>query len=119
MCIVFGEYSSGLLSKDFPNSGTIFAVSILVFLTFLNWLGLRAGSGTQQITSLLKTVALFAFVAACFIYGARSQPVGPASPAVTSPSGFALITAFVLAFQLVLGTYSRWFSSVYFPESGV
>src|SRR5437879_2228310 len=58
MCIVFGEYSSGLLSKDFPNSGTIFAVSILVFLTFLNWLGLRAGSGTQQITSLLKAVAL-------------------------------------------------------------
>jgi basic amino acid/polyamine antiporter, APA family len=119
MCIVFGEYTADLLSKNVSYSGTVYAVGILAALTALNWLGLRAGSGTQQIASLLKAVALFAFVAACFIFGGRSQPAGPTSSALIVPSGFALVTAFVLAFQLVLGTYSGWFSSVYFAEEDV
>lgn len=118
MCIVFGEYSAALLAKESPNGSTIFAVSILVILTVLNWLGLRAGSGTQLISSLLKALALIAFVIACFVYGGKIQQP-PTGTAIPSPSGFAAVTSFVLAFQLVLGTYSGWFSSVYFAEEDV
>jgi APA family basic amino acid/polyamine antiporter len=115
MCIVFGEYSAELLSDAAASGGTIFAVAILILLTVLNWFSLRAGSGTQQLTSALKAVALLAFVAVCFIFGGKRQM--PMTTAATSAaSGFAAFTAFVLAFQLVLGTYSGWFSSVYFAE---
>lgn len=117
MCIVFGEYGAQLLSKDDTSGQTAIAVAILILLTTLNWIGVRAGSGTQQITSALKALALLAFVAACFMYGdAANQAV--AEPAA-KPQSFAQITSFVLAFQLVLGTYSGWFSCVYFAEEDV
>ena len=121
MCIVFGEYSAAVLSNDGASNQTIFAVAILSVITALNWIGVRAGSGTQQITSAVKAIALLGFVAVCFIYGGNGiahQPNAVADPA-TVTSTFATLTAFVLAFQLVLGTYSGWFSCVYFAEEDV
>jgi basic amino acid/polyamine antiporter, APA family len=114
MCIVFGEYSASLFAPGLANAAVYFAVLVLILLTGLNWIGLRVGSGTQQVSSLLKAVALLAFVAACFVYGGNDHTAAkPATPPLT---GFPLFVAVVLAFQLVLGTYSGWFSSVYFSE---
>jgi len=117
IAIVFGEYAAALFAPNFSNGVVVFSVTILILLTILNWIGLRAGSETQKLTSLLKAVALLGFVAACFIFGGQHNPPNAGEQAaVAAPSGFALVIAFVLAFQLVLGTYAGWFSAVYFAE---
>ncbi|MBV9216965.1 MAG: APC family permease [Acidobacteria bacterium] len=119
MCVVFGEYSVKLLSSGESASPVPYSVGILLIFTGINWIGLRVGSRTQEITSSLKAAALFAFVAACFFYGRNVNGPVSATPAQGMPTGFALVTASVVAFQLVLGTYSGWFSAVYFAEEDV
>lgn len=114
--IVFGEYAAALFAPSFSGGVVVFSVTIVILLTVLNWIGLRAGSGTQKLTSLLKAIALLGFVAACFIFGGQPDSVGEEQSAVVAPSGFALFIPFVLAFQLVLGTYSGWNSAIYFAE---
>ncbi|MBA4122952.1 MAG: amino acid permease [Acidobacteria bacterium] len=114
--IVFGEYAAALLAPNFSSGVVVFSVTILLLLTALNWIGLRAGSGTQKLTSLLKAIALLGFIVACFIFGGQNNSVSAEQTTVIAPSGFALFTGFILAFQLVLGTYAGWNSAVYFAE---
>ncbi len=116
MCIVFGEYSATLFTPNLANGAVCFSVLILLLLTALNWIGLRAGSGTQKLTSLLKAIALLVFVAVCFMFGGHNDPKAVSQTLITPPTGVSLFVAIILAFQLVLGTYSGWFSSVYFSE---
>ena len=115
IAVVFGEYTVTLFGlQQFAGSRVVVSVSVLALLTALNWIGLRSGSTTQKLTSLLKCLALIAFVVACFVYGGQSSPSGT-SPA-PSASPIVGIVAFVLAFQLVLSTYDGWHSAIYFTE---
>ncbi len=83
----------------------------------MNLIGLRSGSETQKVASFLKAMALLAFVVACFVFGGQKNPSGTAQIAVTAPTSFSSsLVAFVLAFQLVLGTYDGWYSAIYFSE---
>src|SRR5215203_6084289 len=114
--IVFGEYAAGLFAPDLAGGRIIFTVSMVIAITILNLIGLRAGSETQKITSFLKAVALIAFVAACFALGGENTPAD-AAPIVTQATGWSTqLFAFILAFQLVLGTYDGWYSAIYFTE---
>ncbi len=72
IAVVFGEYAAALFAPDVSGGRVFFSVGILVSLTVLNWVGLRAGSATQKLTSFLKTVALIAFVGACFAFGGQT-----------------------------------------------
>ncbi len=114
--IVFGEYAAALFAPNFSNGMVIFSVSILIVLTVLNWIGLRTGSGTQKLTSLLKATALLGFVVVCFVFGGQNSSVSAGQTPVVAPSGFALFVAFILASQRVLSTYDGWNSVVYFAE---
>ncbi len=117
IAVVFGEYSAGLLTPNFEGGRIIFSVSILIILAILNWVGLRAGSATQKVTSVIKAVALLAFVAACFIYGGQTDMAGSVKTVADAiPTGTFSFVAFILAFQLVLGTYDGWHSPIYFAE---
>jgi APA family basic amino acid/polyamine antiporter len=63
----------------------------------------------------LKAIALLGFVVACFVFGGHAEAdTQPRTVAATS--AFATITAFVLAFQLILSTYDGWHSVIYFAE---
>jgi APA family basic amino acid/polyamine antiporter len=66
------------------------------------------------VTSLAKSVALLALVAACFVFAGRAHVVTPpvATAAATS-SGFV---AFMLAAQAVIYTYDGWDGPIYFSE---
>src|SRR5213593_1999398 len=66
--IAFAEYAIGLFAPSFAGVTT-------VLLAFLNWIGLRAGSGTQKLTSFLKAIALLAFVVVCFALGGHHSSV--------------------------------------------
>ncbi len=118
VAIVFGEYASGLFAPNLAGGRIIFSVSVLILITILNFIGLRSGSSTQKLTSLLKTSALIAFVIACFIYGGQADTaIVSHTPYVMPPAdGFTQLAAFILAFQLVLATYDGWASAIYFSE---
>lgn len=113
IAVVFGEYSVALFGTNFSGDRIVFTVSIIVILTILNWIGLRAGSAMQKVTSALKAIALLAFVVACFVFGGQPNTGNALETAVSTAAPFV---AFILAFQLVLSTYDGWHSAIYFAE---
>lgn len=115
--VVFGEYAARLLAPNLSGGRIIFSVSIIVVVAIVNLIGLRSGSETQKITSFLKAVALVGFVVACFVFGGQHNQAITAQVAVATPTSFSSgFIAFILAFQLVLGTYDGWYSPIYFSE---
>jgi basic amino acid/polyamine antiporter, APA family len=114
--IAFAEYTIALFAPSFSGV-TAVALTFLLLLGFLNWVGLRAGSGTQKLTSFLKAIGLLAFVVACFALGGRHTSADAGQPAdVTSAGPFAALVAIVLSFQLILGAYGGWTAVIYFAE---
>lgn len=114
--VAFGEYASGLFFPGWAWGRVVCGVSILVILTAINWIGVRSGSGTQQVTSLIKSVALLAFVVACFAFGGQSSP-GITRAAAAEPKTFwGALAAFVLAFQIVLGIMTGTMGRSIFPR---
>lgn len=119
VALVLGEYAGRL----FPAlEGHAAAVACAVTLAFavLQWRGVRWGSRSQELTSLLKTVAFVALIVACFALGGRG---GTQSPNLAGTSGSAgahaslsFVTAIVLALQGIIYTYDGWYSTVYFGE---
>ena len=114
--IAFAEYAIGLFAPSFAGVTTV-ALAFLLLLAFLNWIGLRAGSGTQKLTSFLKAIALLAFVVVCFALGGHHSSVDAGQTTHPAPVGsFAALVAIVLSFQLILGAYGGWNSVIYFAE---
>jgi APA family basic amino acid/polyamine antiporter len=88
------------------------ATAIVGLFALLLVRGTSVGDGAQRLTSLLKAVALMAFVAAClFAHGPAAAPASTVAPASTT--GFA---AFLLAAQAVIYTYDGWSGPIYFSE---
>jgi APA family basic amino acid/polyamine antiporter len=114
IAVVFGEYTVALFDLQFPGARILTSVLVLASLATVNWIGLRSGSTTQKLTSILKCAALIGFVAACFIYGKQDVPLDTV-PAVAI-GGLAGLVSLVLAFQLVMSTYDGWQSAIYFTE---
>ena len=115
--VVFGEYAVSLFAPNLKGGRIIFSVSIILVIAMVNLIGLRSGSETQKIASFLKAIALLGFVVACFAFGGQGNQADTAQVAVDTPRSFSSsLVAFVLAFQLVLGTYDGWYSAIYFSE---
>jgi len=120
LSVVFGEYAALLFAKNVTGARATFSIAVLFALAALNWKGVREGSSVQKLTSFLKALALVAFVVACFAFGGHNSGASEIPPAHTaSIGGFASVIAFILAFQLVLGTYEGWQGPVYFSEENV
>jgi len=112
LAVAFGEFAGGLQPRLGPHM-KLAAVACVVALTLLNWLGLRAGSRAQEFTSLIKALALIAFVVACFVVPAK--PGALPSVALLSSKG-SILVALVIALQAVIVTYDGWYSAIYFME---
>lgn len=107
--IVIAESSNALMGGR-TTAASIIAAAVIFAFTILQWRGVRAASGTQNITSLLKALAFLAFVAICFSYtGPR-----PASSSIAIPQGLPLFVALVVAMQAVIFTYDGWVGPAYF-----
>ena len=113
--IAFGEFTIGLRADLAPHL-KLLAIASVVILTALNWIGLRSSSRTQELTSLIKSLALLGFIGACFVF----SPAGPASGASTLPIlpvlHGGMLLALVIAMQAVVATYDGWYSAIYFME---
>lgn len=90
------------------------ALAIVIAFGVIQWRGIRWGSGVQNITSLLKTLAYVALVAACFWWGGGSHV--ESSGSIESPTGLKLFVAAILALQGVIYTYDGWTGVIYFSE---
>jgi APA family basic amino acid/polyamine antiporter len=127
-----GEYGQLLLPSLPPR-----ALALLVVLLFalIQWRGVRAGSASQELLSLVKTVAFLLLVIACFLLPAvapESLAVASAAPATattattaaTAGAGAgagaqasqALLLGAMAALQAVITTYDGWASPIYFAE---
>lgn len=110
--MVIGEYA-GQLVPALGGWGKYVALASVFFFTFLQWKGLRRGSYTQNLTSLLKALVFIILIAACFMLGGRGARESTSQPVLL---GLPLLAAMVKALQGVLYTYDGWYSVIYFGE---
>ncbi|HEX7155279.1 MAG TPA: APC family permease [Thermoanaerobaculia bacterium] len=111
VAIVVGEYAVSL----FPEARThqVIALAVVLVLTLIQWFGVRAGGFAQDLTSVIKGLALLLFIIACFWLGTRSPADGTAMIADREGS---LMLAFILSLQAVIYTYDGWTAVIYFSE---
>ncbi len=85
----------------------------IALLTFVNWLGVKQGAGTQSVFTTAKVIGILALVACAFALRA-THPAGPIeAPAVAGGAGHAPATAFLLAMIGILFAYDGWTDSTY------
>lgn len=111
VAIVVGEFLLGV----FPSARAHEAIALaaVAVFTVIQWLGVRAGGAVQNGTSLIKALALLAFIGCCFWLGAR---LPWQSTVATVERDASLLIAFVLALQSVIYTYDGWSAVIYFSE---
>src|SRR5437867_4948025 len=109
--MVVGEYASVLLPALAGRDKQV-ALAVILLFAALQWRGIRWGSFTQNLTSLLKTIIFVVIAIAAFVIAAK--PNAGTSPPI--PHGFALFGALIIALQGVLYTYDGWYGVIYFGE---
>ena len=119
--IVIAEYSRYFLPR-LAGREVPLAVAIIAAFFVLQWRGIRWGSGTQLLSSAVKTVAFLVLVAACFALGGHANlPASVtttgatnAAPAhVAFPTGWPFLIALILSLQAVVYTIDGWDGVVY------
>ncbi len=121
VAITVGEVVAALLPA-LPLDPRATACLVLAAFSLIQLLGVRAGSASQQLLSLVKAVAFLVLVLACFLVGdpaAARSAAGAAAPPATGAglaSGPGSALAAVLALQAVITTYDGWASPIYFSE---
>jgi APA family basic amino acid/polyamine antiporter len=115
LAVAFAEFAVELQSS-LQAYIKLVSVAIISVLTLSNWVGLRAGSRIQELTTLMKALALIVFVVACFAISPHSVADGLAVPASLAAPKAGLLLAIVLALQAVIITYDGWYFAIYFTE---
>ena len=114
VAMVFGEYTGSLVPGT---AGREAAVASLVIIAFaaLQWRGIRIGDATQQLTSLLKCIALVGLAVVALVTTIDPERSAPVA-SVSIPAGLALAGAIIIALQSAIYTYDGWTGPIYFGE---
>jgi amino acid transporter len=110
LSIAFADFL-GLLWPSAGHAAAPIAVAMQVAMFGMNYAGLREGRAIQQLTSLLKAIALLGFCVVAFLIVPRSPIV-----AGTSTAAFAGWAGIIAAYQLIVGAYSGWYEPCFFAE---
>lgn len=102
LAFVFGDYASQLLDLG-PFSSALYAAGAVVAITAVQWIGVRAGAGTQAWLTLAEIVGLCAVIVAGLLIAPAAAPAPPASET----------TAFGLMMVFVLLTFGGWNEAAY------
>jgi amino acid transporter len=105
LAFVFGDYFSQLAPLG-AKSGAIWAAAIVIVLTIVNIVGLRASAHTQNVLTVLQITGIAAIVLAGLV-----APASTPSPAAFSARPEA--SALGLAMVFVLLTYGGWNEAAY------
>jgi APA family basic amino acid/polyamine antiporter len=111
IAMVVGEYTAVLAPRLAGRDKSV-ALVVVLFFAALQWRGIRWGSFTQNLTSLLKTLVFAAIAIVAFTFVGKAG----AETAMPAPHGFALFGALIIALQGVLYTYDGWYGVIYFGE---
>ncbi len=111
--LVVGEYI-GPLVPALAGRETAVAIGVVVFFALLQWRGIRVGDVAQQLTSLLKTLALLGLVGAILLL--PSHAADAVVPKHALPGGVGLLSAVVVALQAAIFTFDGWTGAIYFGE---
>lgn len=106
---VFALYLCQVLQWPKSSEFAVGAAAILL-LTFVNWLGVRAGAGTQSLFTTAKLIGIAALCVAAFTLPATHLP--SLAPAM-DPVGALTFAAFASAMIAVLFAYDGWTDSTY------
>ena len=111
IAMVVGEYTAILIPRLAGRDKSI-ALFVVLFFAALQWRGIRWGSFTQNLTSVLKLLIFATIAIAAFVFAGKSDP----GVALSAPHGFALFGALIIAMQSVLYTYDGWYGVIYFGD---
>jgi basic amino acid/polyamine antiporter, APA family len=95
---------------------SIMAITILLLLGLLHWLGLRAASRAQEVMSFIKAIGLFVFVIICFVFGQDVSVSQVADTTVKVVRNGSLIGAIIFSLQAIFYTFDGWHTAAYFAE---
>src|SRR5437870_2080320 len=90
--MVVGEYTAVLVPRLAGQDKTV-ALTVVLLFAALQWRGIRWGSFTQNLTSLLKTIIFVVIAIVAFTFAGKSS----AEAALPAPYGFALFGALIIA----------------------
>src|ERR1051326_2532314 len=110
---VVAEYTGVLFPALASRTKAIALITAMLF-ALLQWRGVRWGSVTQNLTSVLKVLAFAAFAVAALLYRPAPLPAMPSN--LVTPHGLGLLAAIIIALQGVLYTYDGWYGVIYFGE---
>jgi APA family basic amino acid/polyamine antiporter len=111
--IVIAEYTR-FFFPGLAGHEVSFAVALILGFFVLQWRGIRWGSGTQLVTSAMKTIAFVVLVLACFALGGHANAAGTAAKATSLiPVGWEFVIAIILSLQAVVYTIDGWDGVVY------
>ncbi|HTR97034.1 MAG TPA: amino acid permease [Candidatus Acidoferrales bacterium] len=109
---VFAEYFCQ--AAHLPAAAQIpVGVVAIMLLTFVNWLGVKEGAGTQSLFTTLKVIGIAALCVAAFALPVRfpASPLPPADAAAAASR--SLLSALALAMIPILFAYDGWTDSTY------
>jgi len=109
--LLIGTFS-GALFPALQGKSTAVAAAVAIFFALLQWRGIVWGSNTQNVTSLLKTLAFLALIIAGFVFGGHGA-LTTSAPITTSA---ITLTAVMVSLQAVIYTYDGWAGVIYFSE---
>lgn len=112
---VFGDYMNRIVPLDFFDlcSGPfIYAVSIILILSWLNLKNIRIGMATQSLFTVLQILCLVLIIGTA-IYLCLTDTNISSTPSVPIPSSFPVSSNFGLAMVFVLLTFGGWNEAAY------
>ena len=113
VAVTFGKYFREFSRGTVPEN--VAAVSVVVLLTAINCLGLRAGSGVQSFFMVLRILAVVMIVCcgAWFMLRSPAAPHPAWHPLLDRPASFDLLTVFGAALIPVIFAYGGWQTANY------
>jgi amino acid transporter len=107
---VFATYFCDALGLA-ANAQFAAGVAAIALLTFINWLGVKQGAGTQSVFTTAKMIGIAGLCAAAFLLPHTTPAAAslPAAPVFAHPMFIAL----VLAMIPILFAYDGWTDSTY------
>src|SRR5690242_18451320 len=109
--LLIGTFTGALFPTLAGQSKTVAAAVAIVF-AFLQWRGIVWGSNIQNLTSLLKALALLALIVAAFVLGGH----GAFATTAPAPSTSITLAGIVVSLQLAIYTYDGWSGDITFSE---
>lgn len=109
---VFALYFCQILGWGKPAEFGVGCAAI-VLLTFINWLGVKEGAGTQSVFTTAKLAGIIGLCIAAFALPTTHAATAITEPLVAGNANHPLLQAFFLSMITILFAYDGWTDSTY------